>query len=137
MRLVSGSPLTISSGVDNALSATADQRANQVLASAYHPDKSVDRYLNPAAFAQPATGSYGTSGVNSIRGPGRMTIDMGLTRKFQVRENHSIEFRAEAFNVPNHLNPGNPTVTLNNSNFGRIQSAGDPRIMQVALKYVF
>jgi hypothetical protein len=137
VRLISGSPLTILSGVDNALSATADQRANQVLASAYHPDKSLDRYLNTAAFAQPATGAYGTSGVNSIRGPGRITIDMGLTRKFQVRENHSIEFRAEAFNVPNHLNPGNPTVILNNSNFGRIQSAGDPRIMQFALKYVF
>ena len=62
---------------------------------------------------------------------------MGLTRTFQVRENQSIEFRAEAFNLPNHLNPGNPKTTLNNQNFGKIQSADDPRIMQLALKYVF
>jgi hypothetical protein len=62
---------------------------------------------------------------------------MGLTRKFQVRENQAIEFRAEAFNLPNHMNPGNPGTTLNSTTFGRIQSASDPRIMQLALKYVF
>jgi hypothetical protein len=62
---------------------------------------------------------------------------MGLTRRFQVRENQSVEFRAEAFNIPNHLNPGEPILTLSDSNFGRILSAADPRILQLALKFVF
>ena len=77
---------------------------------------------------------------------------MGLTRKFQIREKQSIEFRAEAFNIPNHVNPcgvntgqisGNsnavvcPVLTLSNASFGQIQSVGDPSIMQLALKYVF
>jgi len=62
---------------------------------------------------------------------------MGLTRTFPVRENQSIEFRAEAFNLPNHLNPGNPGTILTNANFGRITTAADPRIVQLALKYVF
>ena len=45
--------------------------------------------------------------------------------------------RNRAFNMPNHVNPGNPSVTLNDPNFGRILSAADPRIMQLALKFVF
>jgi hypothetical protein len=62
---------------------------------------------------------------------------MGLTRKFRVRETQSVEFRAESFNLPNHLNPNNPVTAINNQNFGKILSAGDPRIMQFALKYLF
>ena len=69
--------------------------------------------------------------------PGNITINMGVTRKFQVRENQAIEFRAEAFNIPDHADLGNPTLTLTNAKFGQIQSASDPRIMQLALKYVF
>jgi hypothetical protein len=64
-------------------------------------------------------------------------IDVGLTRTFRMRENHSIEFRAEAFNLPNHLNANNPTTALNSQLFGRVTTAQDPRIIQLALKYVF
>ena len=137
VRLLSGAPLTVASGVDAALTGTQDQRANQVLADPYAPNKGVALWLNPTSFARPATGQYGESGVGAYRGPGSIRIDVGVTRKFQVRENHSVEFRAEAFNIPNHVNPGTPTTTLNSSQFGRILSASDPRIMQLALKYVF
>ena len=89
------------------------------------------------AFAQPATGKYGNMGPRNILGPGFIGIDMGLTRKFRVVENQSIEFRAEFFNLPNHLNPGSPVNTLTSNTFGKIQSAEDPRILQLALKYVF
>ena len=48
------------------------------------------------------------------------------------------ELRVEAFNVFNHFAPGNPNVTFGNTNFGRvIDAAGDPRIMQLAVKYGF
>jgi hypothetical protein len=62
---------------------------------------------------------------------------MGLTRAFEVRENQTLEFRAEAFNIPNHVNPNNPVTVLSNQNFGRILTVDDPRIVQLALKYVF
>ena len=62
---------------------------------------------------------------------------MGLTRSFRVREARSLEFCAEAFNIPNHVDPGNPTTTLSHPSFGRILPAADPRIMQMALKFVF
>ena len=45
---------------------------------------------------------------------------------------------AEAFNLPNHVNPNNPNSTFSDTaTFGRILSAGDPRILQLAMKFVF
>jgi len=76
-------------------------------------------------------------GIRNIQLPGSIRIDMGLTRKFRIREKQTVEFRAEAFNLPNHLNPGNPGTTLSSTDFGRIRSAGDERVIQLALKYVF
>ena len=61
---------------------------------------------------------------------------------FHIREKQTIQFRWEAFNLPNHANLGNPITAMNNVNFGKILSTangslGDPRILQAALKYVF
>ena len=137
VKILTGSYLTVSSGIDNALSATNDNRPDQILASPYADNPSINQWLNPAAFAQPVTGTYGNMGANNVHGPGSIGIDMGLKRNFRIREGHSIEFRAEAFNLPNHVNPGNPVTNFTNSDFGKIQSANDPRIMQLALKYVF
>ena len=64
-------------------------------------------------------------------------VDMGVTRTFTIREGQTLQFCAETFNIPNHVSPGNPITATNNLNFGRIQTADDPRIMQLALKYVF
>ena len=138
VKILSGIPtFTVTSGFDTALTGSAgSDRANQILADPYAPNKSVNQWLNPAAFARPANGEWGNA-ANSIWGPGRIQIDMGLTRTFQIREKQSVEFRAEAFNLPNHLNPGNPITALNNQNFGKILTAEDPRILQFALKYVF
>ncbi|PYS18865.1 MAG: hypothetical protein DMG11_32555, partial [Acidobacteria bacterium] len=89
------------------------------------------------AFAIPASGTYGTMGAMSIPGIRSTQIDMGLTRTFQIRESHSLQFRMEAFNVPNLVNLNNPINALNNVNFGKVLGATDPRIMQAALKYMF
>jgi hypothetical protein len=148
LKLMSGTAFSVNSGVDTTFTGTSDNgRANQVLTDVYAANKSKDLWLNKAAFAVPtqATGicsvitkscGYGTA-ATSYRGPGAINFDMGLTRRFQIREGQSMEFRAEAFNMPNHVNPGNPTNTLNSQTFGKSTSAADPRIMQLALKYVF
>ena len=136
-RIVSGSYQTIALGVDQALTGQSDQRPNQILPSAYAPDKSINLWLNPAAFAVPAVGTYGTLGPTTVSGPGSIRIDTAVTRTFHVREKQTLEFRVEAFNVANHVNPNNPSASLNSQNFGKILSAQDARIMQFALKYVF
>jgi hypothetical protein len=48
-----------------------------------------------------------------------------------------LEFRAESFNLFNHTNPSNPNATLGNSNYGKVTSAADPRILELALRYKF
>ena len=142
IKAITGPMLTIEQGVDTALQ-TGDQRPNLVNTNVYGAKTTTD-YLNPKAFAVAPTGTFGNLGALNITGPGMFRIDMGLTRAFQVREGQTVELRAEAFNLPNHLNPdiigsrNNPAnLILSNNVFGQIQAAFDPRILQFALKYVF
>lgn len=137
LRVSTGSAIEIATGIDHALVGITTGRANQLLPDVYHEDKNAAHWFNTAAIANPAAGSWGNMGRNTLRGPGRVSIDMGLARTFRVRESQTLQFRAEAFNLPNMVNLQNPNTTMTNPNFGRITSADDPRIIQLALKYVF
>ena len=75
--------------------------------------------------------------IEEIAGPGYWTFDLALAKTLKVRENKSLEFRAEAFNLTNSVRYNNPTSNLNTNTFDQITSAQAPRIMQFALKYVF
>ena len=55
----------------------------------------------------------------------------------QDRREQNVQFRWEVFNVINHVNFNAPVTALNSASFGQIQTAGDPRIMQFALKFTF
>ena len=133
----SGSYFAVTTGVDTALTGQGGQRANQVLEDPLVSNPGIGQWLNPAAFQAPATGTYGTMAPDAIEGPGRWNVDMGLTRAVRFAD-RQLQFRFEAFNVLNHLNPSNPISAINNPNFGRVTSAAtEPRILQVAVKYVF
>jgi hypothetical protein len=137
-RMSTGDWLTITSGQDIALSGTAGQRALQVLGSPYGDRNSLTNYLNPAAFALPAPGTYGNMGTGNVEGPAYWGLDMALFRTFQpFRENQKLEARFEAFNVTNSLRPGDPNTIFGASGFGQILTAADPRLMQFSLKYLF
>jgi hypothetical protein len=133
----SGSFLTVTSGRDLAFTGINNQRPDQVLTDAYGDRSSLTRYLNAAAFALPASGKNGTMGRANVEGPGTFQFDAAISRIFQVREAQRIEVRVEAFNVTNSLRKENPATNLIQNTFGQITAAGDPRIMQFALKYVF
>ena len=60
-----------------------------------------------------------------------------MTRTFKVGRTQNLQFRWEIFNVINKVNYNGPVTALNSASFGQIQSAGDPRIMQFALKVDF
>jgi hypothetical protein len=82
-------------------------------------------------------GLYGNAMTGLIRGTGQEIYNMAMFKEFHITENNYFEFRAEAFNVFNHTNPNNPNTTLGNSNYGKVTSAADPRIMELALRYRF
>jgi hypothetical protein len=143
-RATSGRPLTVTTGVDRALSGmqATNQRANQVLDDPYG-NKTLSNWLNPAAFAQPALGTYGNSGRNAYFGMGAHQVDLALSRSFRMANNHRIEARVEAFNAFNWFRPSSldlaqaPVTNLSSASFGRYLAADDPRVMQFALKYEF
>ena len=65
---------------------------------------------------------------------------MALLKSTTITESTKLQFRAEAFNVFNHTQFQNPSGNINNNGlggFGYVNSARDPRIMQVALKFLF
>jgi hypothetical protein len=149
-RLVSGAWLTVLTGVDSSLTGTADQFPNvtgTVSPYAVNGGAASRVWLNPAAFSQPVSGTFGTMASQSIQGPGSINVDMALARLFTIREKYSLQIRGEAFNILNHVNPGNSTaaaaltsgvdLTLSDPLFGKIVNAADPRIMQVAMKFTF
>ena len=138
LKIVTGDYMTVTDGQERALTgiSAAIQRPDLILASPYG-NKSVSNYLNPSAFAQPALGTYGNVGAASILGPAYWQFDAALARTFQVHEAQKVELRVEAFNVTNSFRMNDPIVSLNNSLFGKVTTARDPRIMQFALKYVF
>jgi hypothetical protein len=153
-RWSSGAPLNIVSGTDNALNGTGLQRANQIAANPYKDTSGRPNtlWVDPAAFATPAPGTFGNVGWNSLVGPSLWQFDMALSRAFNIHERQRFEVRAEAFNVLNSFIPsattpvsgtvgGNITtgnsIAINSNTFGQIRNAQPPRIMQFALKYVF
>jgi carboxypeptidase family protein/TonB-dependent receptor-like protein len=150
---------TVVSGSDRALTTTPNQPPDLVNTNPYPAHQSVDNWVSRSAFAPAAFGSYGNLGYNNLKGPGVFQLDLALSRNFRIREGQTIQVRAEAFNLPNHLNPFVPGVGgtgqanfgslagLNAPNFGQITSdisstnggliQGDYRVIQLAMKFIF
>ncbi len=104
-------------------------------------------YLNAAAFGTvPVIGDgtgFGNSGIGIIEGPGQFNFDASiskLTRVGGIREDAMLQFRAEFFNIFNHPQFANPTTldVSQTQSFGLITgSSVNPRLTQLALKYIF
>jgi len=132
-----GAPFSVTTGISENLTGVGGDRPNQVLANPYCATKSASCWINPAAFAYPAAGTFGNVGVDTVYGPGYFDVDLGLSRAFVIRERNKIEIRAEAFNIQNRVNLMAPNATLSSATFGQITSDVQPRIMQFAAKYTF
>ena len=96
--------------------------------------------LSPAAFSIPATGQFGTSAQVLPNGRSCPTYneDLGLMKRFYIKEAIYFELRFEMFNGFNRVVFGAPASNVNNANFGQVTSqANSPRNGQVALKFYF
>jgi hypothetical protein len=131
-----GFPYTPTSGVDNSLTGVGQDRPN-VIGDPYVRNLKTLVWAAPLAFQPNAPGKVGNAGYNSLVGPELFGMDANVSRIFHVSERHQFQLRFEFFNLLNHTNFSNPVSSFNSANFGRIQSAADPRILQFALKYSF
>jgi hypothetical protein len=112
-------------------------------------------YFNTSLFTSEQLGQLGNARRRFFRGPGINNWDVALLKEFRVNDRMHFEFRAEFFNVFNHTQfvatsglgspstgtcvtsgPGQPCGGPGSS-FGIITTARDPRIGQVALKFIF
>jgi hypothetical protein len=141
----SGQPINVIAGQDRAFTGIQNQRVDQILPNPYG-DKTLNNWLNPAAFALPAPGTLGNFKRNSVRAPGFRTLDVAISRLLPFGGARTLELRIETFNLLNTFNWGPPTLmnadrthtNFSSGAFGRITSMqGAPRIMQFGVKYGF
>ena len=103
------------------------------------------RYFDAEAFSLPAAGYLGNLGRGTLRGPGIFTADLALHKRLFSNDRHSVELRAEAFNVTNRPNfqvpSGRALFTASGSRIGsagRITSTSTTsRQLQLALRWDF
>jgi hypothetical protein len=140
--------VALTSDVSLTGAAAGSQRPNFLGGSPLCANPRPTCWIDPTKFALPAPGTFGNLGRSNIPGPAFWQVDMALSRVFAIKEGYTLEFRAEAFNLPNSrragiappsLQAGGSGVNLSfgTAPFGTITSSLDPRIMQMALKFVF
>ena len=103
------------------------------------------QWINPAAFVDPAQGSIGSVGRNTLRAPGYGDVDLAFLKNIPIKERLHAQLRIELFNVFNRAQYGAPNASLSASNFGVITSTispyatgrGTPREFQLSAKMSF
>jgi hypothetical protein len=79
-------------------------------------------YINAAAFAIPAAGTFGNAPRNLVRAPGAWQIDTALQKGLFTSDRFAVNFRADVFNLFNHAQYGAPAAVFNTASFGQITS---------------
>jgi hypothetical protein len=149
-RFTTGFPVLLTDDSDNSLLGTLGNGVNnQLLDTPQFTPGPLELNRNPrngrpafntSLFAPETLGQLGNSPRRFFYGPGISNFDMQLTKNLRLTESKSFEFRVEAFNVFNHAQfYGSSSVDgeINDPGFGQIESAADPRLIQLAAKFYF
>jgi hypothetical protein len=100
--------------------------------------RNANHWFNTAAFAAEGVGALGNAGSGTILGPGLYLWDVSLRKEFHVRERYKLQFRADSFNVMNHVNFRSLQVTVTTpSTFGSLTGSGPARNLQGSLRLDF
>ncbi|HEY7450849.1 MAG TPA: carboxypeptidase-like regulatory domain-containing protein [Vicinamibacterales bacterium] len=139
LTLQSGVPIAVTQTTNNnAFAGFGTQRPNLVGDPTLPSnERSVGRWFNTSAFATAPQFTLGTSSRNPVRGPGYRNLDLAVMRRVGLSGDRALEFRCEIFNVTNTPPFGAPNGVLGSAAFGTITTAGDPRVFQLALKFLF
>ena len=149
-RISSGFPVTLHSDEDNSLMGSIPNGVNnhsldlpdyngEPLDINSNPRNGLP-YFNVGAFSENALGTPGNASRRSFFGPGEINFDLALLKSVQFTESKSLQLRIEAFNALNHTNFFGPAAVngdIDSTLFGTVVNAAPPRLMQVALKFLF
>jgi hypothetical protein len=103
-------------------------------------------WISPTAFVVPSTAEiaagnfFGNAGRGSLREPGLVNFDLSVFKMFNIRESMRLQFRSEFFNFTNTPFfglPGAVSTNFDSPTFGKVTSAGTPRVVQLAMKLIF
>jgi len=131
-------PIDITTGANTIGTASAvGQRPNYTGAPLYLDTGDSTRHLNPAAFARPAPGQLGTLGKGSVRGKPITNVDLSVAKNWRFKERYGFQFRAEFFNLLNHVNFVGFDTDIRNTTFGTLNSAQASREAQFGFKFTF
>ncbi len=138
--LTSGNPFDVLESFDSQNNDGQWERPNLVAGQRLSiPNQGPSLWFNTNAFT-PSVLTYGNSPRDPVVGPGTDVVNFTLMKAFRMpwSENHSLEFRAEAFNAFNTPQFSNPDQYLGDTAFGQVTSTKlDNRELQLALKYRF
>jgi len=142
--MYSGAPLAFSASQDRALRGQPnrpDRLRDARLSNDRTRAERIVRYFDTAAYAANRVGEFGNAprAESQLRGPGSIDVTLGIFKRFRgFAESHALQFRTELFNALNRPNFNSPGTNVDApAGFGRIVGAGDGRIIQFGLKYLF
>jgi hypothetical protein len=116
LSMMTGNPFSVSASGTSLNAPESGQRADQVKADVVKLGN-VGRgtaFYDWTAYAPVTTARFGTSGFNTLLGPGMVNLDLGLFRQFRITERVSLQFRGEAFNASNTPHFSNPNNNISN-----------------------
>jgi hypothetical protein len=144
LTLSSGTWYTVTDGNGNFANSDGQQRPDAVPGQKATGKPCVPgTFFNTCAFQNPALGSFGDIGLNSLQGPDDKNFDFAVEKIIPLHEKLQLELRAEAFNAINHPNflfaaPGpqnsNNATVFGTPSFGFVTAAQAPREIQFAAK---
>jgi hypothetical protein len=139
--LHTGTPFTLSSGLDNSLTGIGGDTPDVVPGVSQRVSNQSKTnnplWFNPDAFQENAIGTFGQVGHNALYGPGYQNVDFNLQKNFRFFERYGLEFRSSFYNAFNHINLTNPDGNRNSGTFGQILNATDPRVIEFGLRLAY
>jgi hypothetical protein len=107
--------------------------------------RGIHQWFNEAAFAVPASGTFGNERRNALNGPGLSTVNLSLGKTFAIWEQVRLQIRADANNAFNHASFGIPATGLNVNGSGGIATGSSTitsttvpgRTMQLSARLTF
>jgi hypothetical protein len=101
-------------------------------------ERGADHWFNTAAFKTASGTALGNAGSGTIVGPGLYLWDVSARKEFRLTERGArLQFRADSFNVMNHVNFRSLQTTTSSANFGTLTGSGPARNLQGGLRFTF